>query len=339
MTATKSLEDAISAPFGTVFADQIAIAHYKDGAWSPFEIQPYGPLEMSPAAHVLHYSSSVFEGMKIHKWDDGSLHAFRMHDHFARLRRSAELLCLPVPEAGQLENMLRELVARCRDWCPDQPGSLYVRPTLIGTLDSIGAAAGPSTEACLYILLSPVGDYFKGGLRPLRILIERELRTSPGFGMAKTGGNYASALHRTVEARKKLGIDQVLFAPDDDVQETGAANFFLIGEGKVQTKGLSSAFLHGITRDSLLKLAPLHGYEAVEKDFGVEEVLEFVKTGEAALSGTAAVLAGIGTFIYDGKEYAVSGGEIGEHTLRLRNLLMDIKHGKLEDPFGWTEKI
>lgn len=336
----KEVEAAVKSTFGTVFADKISVARFQNDEWSPFEIQPLKPLELHPATHCLHYSSTCFEGLKIHRWNDGTDHTFRLDQHIRRMQSSAQLLYLPVPEADLLENMIIELVRKCRDWIPDHPGALYVRPTLLGTMPSIGAAAAPSNEAMLYILLSPVGDYFAGGLTPLKLLLDDlHMRTSPDFGIAKTGGNYASALHHIQEAKAQFGTHQVLFAPGGDVQETGAANFLLINDRQILTKKLDSSFLHGITRDSILRLGAEMGYEVIEDDISINQVLEWTKGGEAALSGTAAVLAGVGSIVYHGKEYQFGSGEVGPNTLKLRDALTAIQDGRKPDIFGWSRAI
>ena len=334
------VEEALKHPFGTVFTEQMAVSHFKDGEWSPFELEPVGPIPLHPASHVLHYSSTCFEGLKVHRGLDGVDRVFRLQRHIQRMQGSANLLHLPVPEAQLLEDMIRTVVGNSREWIPEHPGSLYVRPTLIGTQPSIGAAAEGSKEAMLYILLSPVGNYFKEGPKPIRILVDDiHMRTSPDFGCAKTGGNYASALRLIEDARSEFGVTQVLFAPGGDVQETGAANFLMIREGKIRTKSLDGSFLHGVTRDSLLRLAEDMGYEVVEDEISTPELMEWVKDGEAALSGTAAILAGIGTLIYKGKEYQVGDGNIGPHTMKLRQALVDVHNGSRPDKFNWLSEI
>ncbi len=340
MSTAVNLAEAIRKPFGTVFADQMAIAEYRAGAWSEYRIQPYQNLELNPATHALHYASAIFEGLKAHPQQGGRAAFFRLDDHVRRMQRSADLLCLPAPGADMLTGMIRDLVDRCRDWIPESPGALYIRPAMIGSAVTIGAAAAPSHEALLYVILSPVGDYFAGGARPLRILLEdRQMRTAPHFGSAKTGGNYASALRPIVEARRAYQIDQVLFAPDGDVQETGAANFLMIDDRKVVTKNRDCTFLHGITRDSVLQLARELGYQVEERPISVEELLEWARAGEAALSGTAAVLSGIGVLIHEGREHVVGNGQIGANTNRLRQALLDIQSGRVADSHGWLSPV
>jgi branched-chain amino acid aminotransferase len=332
-----SLEALERSPFGTVFADAMAVMNFRDHAWSAVEIKPVAPLSLHPAAHVLHYASTCFEGLKAYRWNDDSIRLFRLDRHVARMRRSAELLCLPCPEAAVLDGMIRGLVEHNRAFVPRPPGALYIRPTLIGVEANIGAAGTPAAEACLFVLTAPVGAYFKGGERGLKILIEDQaMRAVPGFGQAKTGGNYAAALRHVVQARRDYGADQVLFCPGGDVQETGASNFLLLNDREILTKPLSDAFLHGVTRDSVLRLAAKLGYQVTERDFTVAEIFDWIdQGGEATLSGTAAVLAGVGTFIYQGQEYTVGNGGVGRNALRLRQALTAIQYGEAPDEFGW----
>jgi branched-chain amino acid aminotransferase len=326
--------------FGTVLAPTMVVARYRDGKWSQMEARPVGTLDIHPAAHVLHYASTCFEGFKAYRWADGSINVFRMDRHIERMRQSARALVLPEPDAGQLAQMIRAAVDQNRKDVPEAPGALYMRPLLFGTTPNIGAAATPADEATLVVLASPVWDYFAGGMKPLRIYVEDvNSRTATQTGRVKTGGNYAAALGPTLEARKQFKADQVLFAPGGEVQETGAANFLLIKKGKILTRSLDSTFLHGVTRDSLLTMARDDGYSVDERVFNVSEMLEWTKDGEAALSGTAAVLAGVGVLIHHGKEYQLSGGEVGPTTQALRQKLVSIQKGEIADRHGWITKV
>jgi branched-chain amino acid aminotransferase len=318
----------------------MAVAEYSNGRWGTSAVKPVAPIELSPAAHVLHYSSTCFEGFKAFRRADGSIHIFRMDRHIERMRQSARQLILPEPEPAQLADMVRAVIARCRDNVPEAPGALYLRPILFGTAANIGAAAIPSSEATLLVLASPVWDYFAGGMKPLRILVDDlNTRSAAQMGMVKTGGNYAAAMGPTLRARAKYQTDQVLFCPGGEVQETGAANFLLLREGKLLTRALDTTFLHGVTRDSLLTLARDDGWEVSERTLKVTEMLEWVKNGEAALSGTAAVLAGVGTLIYNGTEHRVGTGEVGPLTRALRAKLVALQSGEAPDPHGWLEKV
>ena len=328
------------AAFGTLLTSHMAVATYQGGRWSPSEMKPVAPIEVSPAAHVLHYASTCFEGFKAFRRADGSIHIFRMDRHIQRMRQSARQLVLPELDAAQLAGMVRAVIDRCRDAVPEAPGALYLRPILFGTTANIGAAATPTAEASLIVLASPVWDYFSGGAKPLRILVDDEnTRSAAQMGMVKTGGNYAAALGPTLSARAKYQVDQVLFCPGGEVQETGASNFVLIREGELLTRSLDTTFLHGVTRDSLLTLGRDLGYKVSERIFDVKEMLEWVKTGEAALSGTAAVLAGVGTLIYRGADHRVGNGDVGPLTSALRAQLVAIQQGDAPDRHGWLERV
>src|ERR1700736_3778841 len=327
-------------PFGTLLTSHMAVATYQEGRWNETQVTPVGPIELSPAAHVLHYGSTCFEGFKAFRRIDGSIHLFRMDRHIERMRQSARQLLLREPDRVQLADMVRPVIDRCREAVPEAPGALYLRPILFGTTANIGAAATPSADASLLVLASPVWDYFAGGMKPLRILVDDEhTRSAAQMGMVKTGGNYAAAIGPTLAARAKYQVDQVLFCPGGEVQETGAANFLLLRQGELLTRSLDSTFLHGVTRDSLLTLARDNGYAVSERVFDVKEMLEWVKTGEAALSGTAAGVAGVGTLIHRGAEYRVGNGDVGPLTRALRTQLVAIQQGDAPDRHAWLERV
>ena len=325
--------------FGTEFCDSFATARYDDGRWDEPRIEPLAPLSLHPAAHVLHYASTCVEGFKAYSRNDGSARIFRLYDHVRRMQASARSLHLPEPETELLANMVIDVVAAHLDDIPSPPSSLYLRPTLIGTLENIGAAASPSTRALLFVLASPVGDYLATGAGTLKLLLAERARTTGQLGSTKTGGNYAAALGPTLEAKEKYGVHQVLFCPDGDVQETGAANFLLISDDEIITKPLDTSFLHGMTRASVLKLGEDLGYRISERNIPVAELLELVKTHEAALSGTAATLAPVGKLVYRGEEITVRDGEAGRNTARLREALHAIHYGDAPDTHGWLTEV
>ncbi|AQA17581.1 branched chain amino acid aminotransferase [Halioglobus japonicus] len=324
------------AAFGTEFTDKMVINHYADGQWSGLAVVPVEPFNLHPATHVLHYASECFEGLKAYRTESGDIHLFRPDRHVARLLRSAAQLLLPVPDEATLLASLHKAVAEVSDQIPAYPGSLYLRPTLFGTEEDIGAAARPTQKAIYYVLTSPVGDYFAGGLKPLRVKVDDQAqRSTPNFGEVKTGGNYAAAMRQVVRAREEMGADQVLFAPGGIVQETGAANFVLIENGELLTKPLDGSILPGVTRDSILTLAAAAGLTVMERDFDVAELLERAPRGEAALTGTAAVLTPVGELVYNGETIQVGDGDMGPWSSKLREQLCAIQSGTAEDPHGW----
>ncbi|WP_261843382.1 branched-chain amino acid aminotransferase [Aliamphritea ceti] len=330
------------AAFGTVFMPEMAISQFDGNRWSDAEVVSSDSIQMHPGSHVLHYSSTCFEGLKAFRHADGSIQIFRMDKNIARFAQSSRLLAMPEIDEAATEKMILDIVARFASDVPEPPGSMYVRPTHVGTEPAIGKAAAPTATSLQYILLSPVGDYFSGGDTTLRLLLEEDgARCAAHMGMIKSGGNYASALNPIMRAKQEVQADQVLFCPDGDVQETGAANFLLIDGDEVITKALDESFLHGVTRDSILTLARDMGMKVSERQLTVDELLErAAKPGcEAALSGTAAVLTPVGTLIHKGQEFKVGNGGVGETTVKLRQALNAIQWGQAEDKHGWLTKV
>lgn len=330
----------MNKPFGSEFAPLMSVSHFANGQWSAVQMRPSHTLPFHPGSHVLHYSSSCFEGLKAYRRDDGGVHIFRLDMHIKRMQNSARLLLLPVPDAAFLEELIITVVREQLEHVPAFPSTLYLRPTMLGLDENVGSAGKPSASAVLYVLASPVGDYFGSGDKTLRLFVDdQNMRTTPTFGQAKTGGNYAAALRFIAAARAEHNCDQVLFCPGGDVQETGAANFFLIKDNTLITKPLDGSILPGVTRDSLLHLGSDLGYRIQERNFTVEELLESAADAECALSGTAAVLTAVGELVHDGNSYPVGDGGVGEHTRRLREALSAVQAGTAEAPEGWLRPV
>ncbi|MEQ8717915.1 MAG: branched-chain-amino-acid transaminase [Acidimicrobiales bacterium] len=316
------------APFGSVFASSMATTRFDGTLWSPVQLESSETLCLHPGSHALHYGSSCFEGLKAHRQPDGTVVAFRADRHAARLRDSARRLCLPVPTTEVVAELIESTLAACGDDTPDPPGSLYLRPTLLGTDETIGAAAHPSTTAILYVLACPVGDYLPP--RQLTVTVETTMpRTTPQFGSVKTGANYAMALGVIEKARAADSADQVLFAPGGVISETGAANVVLIDGETLLTPALTDGFLHGVTRDSLLQLAVARGWTVEERTVTVDELRDRISrpTAELALTGTAAVVASVGTVVIDGEALAVGTPGVNDRSTELRNALIDVQTG------------
>ncbi len=334
--------DPFTAPFGTLFGDAITVATLSEGVYDyPGQAQPLENFSLHPGTHVLHYGSACFEGLKAHRQADGTLAIFRLDDHVERMRGSIEALQMPPADAELIRALIVDAVEANASFTPDAPGALYIRPTFIGTMLNIGAAAAPSDSALLYVLCSPVGDYFAGGVRPLTVYVETKIpRTTPQFGEVKSGANYVMALGPTLEAKRNYGADQVLFASDDDATETGASNFFLCDDDRVVTRSLDGSFLRGMTRDSILKIAADMGYQVEERRLGVSELKDWAERGgEVFLSGTAAVVAPVGTLVVADANVIVGNGEPGSNTMAIRDALTAVLTGRAEDVHGWRTKV
>ncbi len=327
----------MAGDFGTVFMPEMTLANF-DGSWSESTLVPSDAISINPAAHVLHYASTCFEGLKAFKHEDGSVKIFRMDRNLERFRQSSELLYLPEITTTMVGDMITQVVAHYKKDVPAPPASMYIRPTHMGTEPAIGKAASPSLTSTLFILLSPVGDYFSGSEAAMRLLLDDTgVRCGPDHGRVKGGGNYASALKHIMRAKEEHQAHQVLFCPDGDVQETGAANFILFDGDEIITKPLDDSFLHGVTRDSILVLARDRSMNVQERNFTVDELLERVaKPGcEAGLVGTAAVMTSVTQLVYKGKTHPVGTGKPGPLIPELRSELNAIQWGKSADRHGW----
>jgi len=335
-------EEILQNPgFGLHFTDHMAdICWSENGGWHRPRVQPYGPISLDPAAAVLHYGQEIFEGIKAYRHADGSVHTFRPDRNAARLQRSARRLALPELPTEHFIQSIRELVAVDGAWVPsgaDQ--SLYLRPFMFAKEAFLGVR--PAKKVAYYLIASPAGAYFSGGVKPVRIwLSENYARAGKGgTGAAKTGGNYASSLLPQAEAYEK-GCDQVVFLDqDNNVEELGGMNVvFVYKDGRVVTPE-SDSILEGITRDSLLQLAEDRGLTVERRPVSLDEWRQGVASGdivEVFACGTAAVVTPIGALVADGFEDAQP---LGDLALSLREELTDIQYGRREDKHGWLLRL
>ena len=341
-----SIEDESSLVFGRTFTDRMFVMEYDTGrGWHSARIQPYGPFTLDPAALVLHYAQEIFEGLKAFRRADGSIALFRPKDNIARFNRSARRLCMPEIDEDFFFHALKELIRLEADWVPHSEGtSLYIRPTMIATQPVLGVK--PSDQYLCYIILSPVGPYYKGGFKPVRIWISDEhVRSAPGgTGEAKTGGNYAASLLAAREAAEK-GFDQVLWLDAVErkyVEEVGSMNICFVYDDKIITSPLRGTILDGITRRSILTLAREMGLEIEERAMTVDEIIEGAASGrltEAFGTGTAAVVSPVGQFTYHDRTVTLGDNQVGPMTMKFYDALTGIQYGRHPDPHNWVELL
>jgi branched-chain amino acid aminotransferase len=331
--------------FGKLFTDRMFVMEYSiDLGWHSARIEPYGPFALDPACAVLHYAQEIFEGLKAFRRQGGQIALFRPQDNVRRFNRSAERMSMPIVDEGFFLRAIKELVRLEADWIPRTDGtSLYIRPTMIATDPYLGVR--PSETYLCYVILSPVGAYYSGGLAPVKIWISDEyVRVAPGgTGEAKTGGNYASSLKASQEAAKK-GYDQVLWLDGVErkyVEEVGSSNICFLYDGKVVTSPLKGTILDGITRRSVLALVKDFGLTVEERALSIDEILDGVSSGrltEAFGTGTAAVVSPVGQFTYRERTVTFGDGKsIGALTMKLYQTLTGIQNGRVADPHGWNE--
>ncbi|MEH6516274.1 MAG: branched-chain amino acid aminotransferase [Halioglobus sp.] len=333
--------------FGSVFSDHMFVQTYNPSeGWHDASVKPLADLSLHPAAAVLHYGQEIFEGMKAYRRPDGDINLFRPEANFKRFNDSATRLVMPTVDSDFHLEALKTLIRQDSRWVPPEPGSsLYIRPAMIASSPKLGLAA--STEYMHFIITGPVGPYFKGGFNPVSVFVSDDYRRAVigGIGEAKTGGNYAASLHMS-EKVAKSGYTQVLWLDaihGKYIEEVGAMNIcFVYDNGSIVTPQLSGSILAGITRDSLLKLAPTMGFETTEARLDIHEVLADIESGkitEIFGCGTAAVISPVGTLHFRGKDYCVNDNETGPVAKALFDELTGIQYGASEDTFGWTQVV
>lgn len=333
--------------FGNHFTDHMFIQKYTvEQGWHEAAIKPYQPITLDPSAAVFHYAQEIFEGLKAYRRPDGRINLFRPWENMKRFNNSARRMAMPtVDEEDHLAAML-QLIALDHEWTPEQPGAaLYIRPTMIASQPALGVHA--SSDYIHFIILSPVGSYFKEGFNPIPVYISHEYRRAVkgGTGDAKTGGNYAASLLAGQKA-EQMGYSQVLWLDAIEgrfVEEVGAMNICFVYDGDhIVTPPLTGSILPGVTRDSVIKLGRHLGYQVSEQMIDVNEMLADVQSGrisEVFGCGTAAVIAPVGRFGYKGREYIINNQQVGPISKHLYDTLTDIQWGRGEDPFGWTQIV
>ena len=339
-------QDETQLGFGRIFTDHMFLMNYEKGrGWYDPRIVLYGDFSMDPAAMVFHYGQAIFEGTKCYRRQDGGLQLFRPEENLARMSRSAERMAMPhLDEETALEG-LKKLVEIEKDWVPHQEGtSLYIRPTMIALDAQLGVHA--SHKYLFYIILSPVGAYYKEGLKPVGIYVEdsyvRAVRG--GVGFTKCAGNYAASILAGDIAEKK-GYAQVLWLDGVEqkyVEEVGSMNMMFAYGKKIVTPMLNGSILPGITRKSVLQLAAQLGYEVEEKRIAIEDVFEDIKAGrctEAFGTGTAAVISPVGELCWKDEKVTLGDGSIGPVAQKLYDTLTGIQYGRLPDENGWIVKL
>jgi branched-chain amino acid aminotransferase len=341
-------EEILADPgFGKHFTDHmVSIDWTLDGGWHNAQVTPYGPLQLDPAASVLHYGQEVFEGLKAYRHADGSIWTFRPEANARRLQRSARRLALPELSVVDFIESLRQLISVDGGWVPSAAEtSLNMRPFMIANETFLGVRA--AHKVGYYLIASPAGAYFAQGVAPVKIWLTTEYSRAGrgGTGSAKCGGNYASSLLAQVEAYEN-GCAQVLFLDSEtgtNVEELGGMNvFFVKRDGTVVTPALTGTILEGITRESVITLASDRGHRVEERAVSIEEWMTGVASGdivEVFACGTAAVITPISQLLGPNLVIGNADAPAGELTMSLRQELTDIQYGRAADRHGWMTRL
>ena len=350
------IAEILSAPgFGKYFTDHmVAIDWNTEEGWHNARVEPYQQVQMDPASSVFHYGQAIFEGLKAYRGEGGKIVTFRPEQNARRFQNSAARMAMPeLPEELFLES-LRQIVDIDQRWVPQGGGeeSLYLRPFMISR--EVGLGVHPASSYTFFVIASPAGAYFSGGINPVSVWLSTEYtRAAPGgTGAAKFAGNYAASLAAQASAQKE-GCDQVVWLDATEhkyIEEMGGMNLAFVfgsedgsegataGDVTLVTPELSGSLLPGVTRLSLLELARDLGYKVEERRISTDEWKEAAKSGamtEAFACGTAAVVTPVGTVKDESGEFQVNGGQTGPVTMRLREQLTGIQNGRVADKHGW----
>lgn len=332
--------------FGTVFTDHMFVMDYSDEkGWHDGRIVPYGPIELDPAAVVLHYGQEMFEGLKAYKTAEGRVQLFRPDMNAKRTNRTNDRLCIPQIDEELFVEAIKALVKVDQDWIPQGEGTaLYIRPFIFATEAFLGVRR--ATEYKFMVILSPVGPYFVNGLAPTKMYVEDVYvrAVKGGTGEAKCGGNYGASLKAQEIAHEK-GYEQILWLDGVErkyIEEIGAANaFFVIGD-EVVTSELNGSILPGITRNSIIALCKEKGIKVSERKISIDELEAAYRAGELKemfASGTAAIVSPVGELLYKGEKMIINNFEIGPIAKEMYDTIYGIQTGQIEDFMGWTVPV
>ena len=335
--------------FGQYYTDHMVICQWDEkSGWAEPELVPYGPLSLDPATAVFHYGQEIFEGMKAYRQPDGGIALFRPEANAKRFARSAARLALPEMPVELFMETVEALVKQDAGWVPNKVGeSLYIRPFMIAT--EVGLGVRPSNKATYILIATPAGAYFDPS-KAVSVWISTEyVRASQGgTGEAKCGGNYAASLVAQKAAAKE-GCDQVVWLDAVErkwVEEMGGMNlYFVKGKGKdatIFTPKLTGTLLPGVTRDSILSVAADLGYKVEEGMISTSDWQAGIASGEITETfacGTAAVVSPIGQAKSTMGTWVTGDGQPGVITMQIRNHLLAIQHGNLEDKHGWVKRV
>lgn len=329
-------------PFGYQVTDKRFVANYKNGAWDAGELTSDATVHISECAGVLQYAQTCFEGLKAYTTKDGRIVTFRPDLNADRMASSCERLEMPVFPKERFVQAVLDTVKANIEWVPPfgSGATLYIRPYMFGSNAVIGVK--PADEYQFRILVTPVGPYFKGGVKPIVVRISDLDRAAPhGTGDIKAGLNYAMSLHNIMDAHRNGFAENMYLDPATHtyIEETGGANIlFVTKDGKLVTPK-SNSILPSITRRSLIQVAKDYlGIEVEERKINKNELADFAECG---LCGTAAVISPIGKIVDHGTEINVPSGmeEIGPVLKKLRETLTGIQMGEIKAPEGWIYEI
>ena len=334
--------DWSSLGFGYIQTDYRYVCRYKDGQWDEGGLETDANITLNECACVFQYCQACFEGLKAYYTKDGRVVTFRPDLNAQRMAETCKRLEMPAFPVEKFVEAVKMVVAANADYVPPYGtgASLYLRPFMIGTNPVIGVK--PATEFEFRIFVTPVGPYFKGGVKPIALTVSDFDRAAPhGTGAIKAGLNYAMSLHPVMEAHR-AGFAENMYldaATRTKVEETGGANFIFITKDGTLVTPKSDSILPSITRRSIMIVAEKYlGMKVEHREVPFTEVETFAECG---LCGTAAVISPVGSINDHGRQIVFPSGkeEMGPVLTKLYNTLRGIQMGEIEAPEGWVVQV
>lgn len=322
--------------------DYSYVSNYKDGKWDEGALTTDHSITLSECAGIFHYCQEVFEGLKAYTTEKGDIVCFRPDQNAKRMANSARRIVMPPFPEDRFVDAVEKVVRANAAWVPPfgSGATLYIRPLMIATGNVIGVK--PADEYQFRILVTPVGAYYKGGVKPVKVQVSKYDRAAPnGTGNIKAGLNYAMSLLPSVEAHAAGYADNMFLDPETRtyVEESGGANFLFVDKdgNLVVPQSHTDSILPSITRRSLVDVAENYlGIKVTQRPVRFDEIDQFVECG---MCGTAAVISPVGEVDSDDKKVVYGMEHVGPVMKKLRETLTGIQSGEIEDKFGWVHKI
>ncbi len=322
--------------------DYSYVSNYKDGKWDEGTLTTDHSITLSECAGIFHYCQEVFEGLKAYTTEKGDIVCFRPEQNAKRMANSARRIVMPPFPEDRFVDAVEKVVRANAAWVPPfgSGATLYIRPLMIATGNVIGVK--PADEYQFRILVTPVGAYYKGGVKPVKVQVSKYDRAAPhGTGNIKAGLNYAMSLLPSVEAHAAGYADNMYLDPETRayVEESGGANFLFVDKdgNLVVPQSHTDSILPSITRRSLVDVAENYlGMKVTQRPVRFDEIDQFVECG---MCGTAAVISPVGEVDSDDKKVVYGMEHVGPVMKKLRETLTGIQSGEIEDKFGWVHKI
>jgi len=300
-----------------------------DWIWRDGELVAWDDATVHIGAHVIHYGSAVFEGIRCYATGDGPA-VFRLDRHLERLHASAKVFRMPLRwSVGELTAAVKHTILR------NGLGACYIRPIAFRGPGSMGidSRENPVITA---IMVWEWGRYL--GAEALEqgvdVRVSSWSRMAPNTlpAMAKSAANYMNSQLIKLEAVADGYAEGIALDPDGYLSEGSGENLFVVREGRLFTPPLVSSVLPGITRDSVLALARREGIEVVEQRLP-RELLYLAD--ELFFTGTAAEI----TPVRSVDRVSVGSGRRGPLTERLQNAFFGVLKGRAADEFGWLDFV